>query len=524
MTLFTFPYIYLLLIAGTAMYLFSTQIRNVLKQLLTKITTLKPQTIGLLFAFLTFLFALLEITDGHNWGDDYAQYIAQARALATNTIPAWLEKSIYTYSMSTASGLGTVVYPWGESLLLTPLYQIFGMNYVAFKIEGILFLALAMYVLYFVFLEVTEKRTAIVLTLFCALNTGYLTYANEIYADYPCLFFTFVAIYYVLRYLKNRTWKYAVLIGTFGFCAYLCRSLAFSVLAALGCMDLLYAYHTLSKHEYEDNKDLLQKVGIALIPYVSFVIYYLIIKLLLPTGDGYGSLFTTSLKTIVWLITRNGVILTEFFGNFDSKYASYEIVLLVFVACFLILCIYNMIRLRKQNTYFVFYVIITSLVLFVFNGLQGHRYLLPLFPFLLYFAYSSVKENRYVNGILMGMLCLMVLYNLVHGYYVQTKQIRTDEANAPQSQEVYAYIREHVKDEEGVYFMKPRALYLNTDVNAMIGDEATIEEVAKRVDWMLLYYDRAEWKVFHDYCVANHYTLEFSNEWFELYRVGDKHD
>ena len=501
------------------MYLFSNTTKRFFNRFLIRYSQLSSRNIALNYAFVIFVFSLFELTVGHNWGDDHAQYIAQARAIATGTISSWLEKSIYTYSTSTTSGLGTVVYPWGEPLLLAPLYKLFGLNYFVFKLEGIIFLAASIFVLYYIFLELTSKKNAFLLTFFCTINTGYITYANEIYADYPCLFFTFLAILFILKYLKERTLSYGIGIGIFVFCAVSCRSLAFSTLAALGCMDLLYAYHVIFHHDYKSMGDFWKKVFVAIIPYVVFVILYLLLKAVLPSGDGYGSLFTTDLKTILWLITRNGVILTEFFGNFNSLYEPGEIGLVLFVGIFLIVCAIGMWKRFKMDGYLVFYCVINALVLFVFNGLQGHRYLLPLFPFLLYFAYQMVGERTFVKGILISLMIFMILYNFYHIYLVRFHKIPLDEATSPRSMEMYEFVKENVKEGEGVYFMKPRALYLNTDVNAMIGDEETIEEVANRVDYMVLYQDRSDYTFFYDYCVNQEYPLIFNNDWFEIYRV-----
>lgn len=183
------------------------------------------------------------------------------------------------------------------------------------------------------------------------------------------------------------------------------------------------------------------------------------------------------------------------------------------------MCLIGMFKQRKRDTYLVFYTIITSLVLFVFNGLQGHRYLLPLFPFLLYFAYCQIGQNTITKGLLMSFITLMVLYNVYHVYLVRTHKISTDYSTAPLTMEMYDFVRSTVKDHEHVYFMKPRVLNLYTDVHAITGDEDTIEEVSNRVEYMILYRNRSDYNAFHSYCVNQSYPLLFENEWFEIYNV-----
>lgn len=520
MNIFVFPFAYIFLLIGTLIYLLSKSFRKFIDYYFLSFSQKNPKMIAFTFACIIFLFGLFEITSGHNWGDDHAQYIAQAKAIVTGKLGFWLEQSSYTYLNSTDSSFGTIVYPWGEPLLLAPLYKLFGLNYVAFKVESVLFLSMAMYVLYFVFLELTTKKKAFILTLFCAINTGYIAYANIIYADYPCLFFVFSAILFILKYLKERTNSYGFLIGVFIFCAVCCRTLALSALAALGCMDLLFAFHVIRNHDYKDGKDFIKITLSAFVPYFVFLVLYLLLKFVLPAGDGYGSLFTMDPKAILWLITRNGVVLTEFFCNFNNLYETSEIGLLIFVGVFLVICFIGMWKQRKRDTYLVFYSIITALVLFVFNGIVGHRYLLPFFPFLLYFAYTQVGKYNLTKGLLLSIGALMILYNCYHIYLVRTHKILLDESTSPESMEMYSFVKETVKGNESVYFMRPRVLNLYTDVHALTGNANTLDEITNRVNYMVLYKEHLEYQDFHSYCLSHNYPLIFESEWFEIYVVG----
>ena len=57
---------------------------------------------ALIFA-LTFGLCFFQVFQTHDWGDDFAQYIAQARAVVENTVPEFLQANGYIVSHSPIS-------------------------------------------------------------------------------------------------------------------------------------------------------------------------------------------------------------------------------------------------------------------------------------------------------------------------------------------------------------------------------------------------------------------------------------
>jgi len=58
---------------------------------------------------------------GHEWGDDFAWYILQAKSIVNGTTDEFMEQSRFTNGQSTTH-LGPIAYPWGYPLILTPAF------------------------------------------------------------------------------------------------------------------------------------------------------------------------------------------------------------------------------------------------------------------------------------------------------------------------------------------------------------------------------------------------------------------
>ena len=73
------------------------------------------------FLILSALMQILTWSTGHNWGGDFSAYIMQAISLTDSTVQEFIEQNSFTVYES-SSNLGPVTYPWGFSLLLSPLF------------------------------------------------------------------------------------------------------------------------------------------------------------------------------------------------------------------------------------------------------------------------------------------------------------------------------------------------------------------------------------------------------------------
>ena len=84
---------------------------------------------------------LANLREGHDWGDDFAMYIREARSIALDRP---LNATGYVYNPHYSVVIGPPVYPPAYPLLLAPLYARFGLDYRVFKIEIVVFFLLFM--------------------------------------------------------------------------------------------------------------------------------------------------------------------------------------------------------------------------------------------------------------------------------------------------------------------------------------------------------------------------------------------
>ncbi|HEY8092323.1 MAG TPA: hypothetical protein VID93_01020, partial [Acidimicrobiales bacterium] len=89
----------------------------------------------------TLVLCLFLLRPGHDWGDDFALYIHQAKALAQGNVHALYEQNRFTVEQSAWHTFSPYTYGWGFPLLLAPLYALFGISFTAFKnLEIVLYL------------------------------------------------------------------------------------------------------------------------------------------------------------------------------------------------------------------------------------------------------------------------------------------------------------------------------------------------------------------------------------------------
>ena len=80
------------------------------------------------------------LTRGHEWGDDFASYIMQAKSILNGKSQEFVEHNAFTIFKS-SSQIGPVAYPWGYPLILAPMYAIKGNSPLALKLPGLFFFA-----------------------------------------------------------------------------------------------------------------------------------------------------------------------------------------------------------------------------------------------------------------------------------------------------------------------------------------------------------------------------------------------
>ena len=74
------------------------------------------------------------IEPGHDWGDDFALYINQARGIAEGNVGEVVANNRYSINNSGWNSFSPLVYPWGFPLMLAPVIALWGVDYAKLKL------------------------------------------------------------------------------------------------------------------------------------------------------------------------------------------------------------------------------------------------------------------------------------------------------------------------------------------------------------------------------------------------------
>src|SRR5512134_3444382 len=106
---------------------------------------------------------------GHDWGDDFAWYILQAKSIVDGTTDEFMEQSTFTNYESTTH-VGPLAYPWGYPLILAPVYAIKGLSPLALKLPALVFFAAFLVCLYLLYRERLTTTESLLLVALFAFN------------------------------------------------------------------------------------------------------------------------------------------------------------------------------------------------------------------------------------------------------------------------------------------------------------------------------------------------------------------
>src|SRR6266540_2607994 len=151
------------------------------------------------------------LTRGHQWGDDFAWYILQAKSIWAGTTNEFIQQSAFTNDQSTTY-VGPLAYPWGYPLILIPSYAIKGIHPLALKIPALFFYAGFLVCLYLLLkARLTEAESLLIVGLF-AFNPLLLQFLDQILSDIPFLFFSTLSLWLITKKGRRSTQR-NILIG-----------------------------------------------------------------------------------------------------------------------------------------------------------------------------------------------------------------------------------------------------------------------------------------------------------------------
>ncbi len=428
----------------------------------------------------------ISIRKDHDWGSDFAQYIAQAKALHDGTMRDLLQKSHFRYVQSNSVFIGPELYPWGFPLLLVPIYHMFGINPLAMKLWVTLFLWSSFFIMLWLFqdnLHPSRKVILIALFAYCPFLFGL---KNSIVSDLPFLFFSLAALLSIQRFIVQRSrfadsYLSCALIGFLMFAAYYVRRNGILLLPVLLSAQVYELYRQRSRQG---------SLGVTLfkmlVPYMVFGALVLLSGFVLPNGDKYSDQFAQiTINSVSRNVLYYSILLREFFAIQIPKVG-----FVIYVLTIPLVLLGGWQKWRKDYIYII-YILATVGLCVIFPGQQGVRYFIPILPLYLYFlliGLDRVGELMEERGIKLpccvGVGCLVIaiffaatMVNL-HDQ-ATTRDIAMSGPYHPDSLALFGFIRAHTPEESVIAFWKPRAMTLYTNRKAArIIDVAQIRRIS----------------------------------------------
>jgi hypothetical protein len=195
---------------------------------------------GTLCVLLVAVFYLSTIREGHDWGDDFSQYILHAANLASGAPYA---PTRYLFNPDNPL-IGPAQYPPGFPIALAPIVRTFGLDLWPMKAEVVLFFVAALFLIHRIVRSFMPTTSAAAVVLLVGLNPSLWALKDQILSDVPFLFF-FMATVLCLIVADDEVWRarhrvaLSVLGGVAMYAAYATRVVGAVLLPSLIVRDLI---------------------------------------------------------------------------------------------------------------------------------------------------------------------------------------------------------------------------------------------------------------------------------------------
>ncbi|MEW6085308.1 MAG: hypothetical protein AB1607_11995 [Chloroflexota bacterium] len=400
---------------------------------------------------------------GHEWGDDWAWYVLQAKSIWEGTTDEFIEISDFTNYQST-SHLGPLAYPWGYPLILVPFYALNGISPTTLKIPGALFFAGFLACLYlFAKSRFTRTESLLFVSLF-AFNPMLLEFLDYILSDIPFLFFSTLTLFLVTQQNESRV-RYALIGASIFFTTFL-RATG---LLLLGCFLMIEFFKWLARRK--DWNTAKQIVWNSFIVCAVFALLWTANTLLFPGGgESYLSQYENlSAEQVRGFISAYFKVFGGFFGSdaWTQQYLYYVVLVFALLGAWI---------RRREDLYFILFFAVWMLVHITYPYWQGPRYIFPLLPIFIYFAFQGMKfgvEKISKQYRLTGQRVMYGFWIAIAGYFLVTSSVSAynnvrngRQINGPfdpVSMEVYDWVERKTSPDSVLIFYKARAMRLMTN-------------------------------------------------------------
>lgn len=338
---------------------------------------------GISLAILSIFYALT-FRKGHYWVGDDLQYIRHAINL--------IEGKLYVDPLHITNAIATVgpqMYPPIFPLILSVVYGLFGLNFVAMKVVLIAFFISSLVFVKTLVKQRLSEAGAIFLVFFLGLNPELWDFKDRILSEFPFMFFVFLAL--LLMQLKDNkaTYVIAMFLGVVMYLSYGIREIAIVLPLTLITYELWH-YRRVTRHSM-----FVIGLFVLLVVIQKLVLgsvsmhseYKQQLDLLMESGATAPTAFSYVNTDLENIIKQGERYLWSLYGILQIKYLPFGGYFFLF-ANICVLTGYVTALFRKISITEI-YVTGYFCALLIFAGFDGFRYLLPILPFYVFYLISG---------------------------------------------------------------------------------------------------------------------------------------
>jgi hypothetical protein len=408
------------------------------------------------------------LTRGHEWGDDFASYIMQAKSILNGKPQEFVDHNAYTI-LESSSQIGPVAYPWGYPLILTPVYAAKDNSPLALKLPGLFFFAGFLICLYQLAKHGLPRMESLLIVSLFAFNPLLIDFLDQILSDIPFLFFSTVALLLMANKGK-RSFLYDVVLGGVIACSFFIRTPGILLLASFLAVESFRVWFHRTNREWVRNR-----LWDVLIVCATFGLSWGVYALLFPGGgESYFAQYRAfQIETVPGFISGYFHLFSLFFGETTIwKYVYYVLFIFFLLGLWL---------RRKEEPLLITFFALWMFLLITWPYWQGPRFIFPLLPIFIYITFQGMKitvtklpvQYHEIGRVMIYGFWLLIigafLFNSAGRAYNNVRNGRNINGPFdPVSREVYSYIKAQTSPDSVLIFFKPRAMRLMTDRDTLM--------------------------------------------------------
>ena len=501
---------------------------------------MKDALIAAALAIVTLALAAGLLDRGHQWGDDFAAYMLEGKAIVEGRVQEQTELNEVMHpsrrDFGGESGEGPLAYVWGLPMLLSVIYRLVGYdmpmgeNIIWFKLPGVLMIAAAAAIAYFFFRRRFSRPVSAVLSAVLCMNCELLVESSYVQTDVPCMALSLLSLLLIEIFLAQRPGRRRVLTGlALGAAMWFTCEMRLNGKTVAAVIALAHVIGLLRE------KPRGRAWFTYVLPWLTMAALWGVTRIFLPAATSNTSHIAGGAN---WWIAYNLKAYDEELGRWVVRMLPRGLPLAQYAR----FALYGLAVLGvaahgvRENLHLSALTVGTFGVLILLPYFQGIRYMFNVLPLLLMFAaygagfLVALLKKRPAVQKATRVLCGAVMAVMVLGTAQWTAQQERQHAEAGGTQlryeaysdeltDMFAYIYTQTQEDALIAFFKPRLLYLNTGRVGVVPGVG--EHTFSEADYILLtsdpYVDGMRVSMWPE--LWEQMELVYDNGGFELYRL-----